>query len=200
MKRIIGTRNKVRETGKISLVNENITGKWRQWLMGGIRRHIPPATLNIINPNDSTESNAIKPFIEDMKKHNIIEECFRPRAINRVFLKLKDDNTFRIVFDARTGNRPFVAPKIELPSPHKALQKGKYYVKFDITNGYWHFPLHRNARPFYAFKVDGKIYQSKVLPFGDKRAPYEFTRIFKYILNRIRRKYKIKSKLNSIYG
>ena len=129
-----------------------------------------------------------------MMKHNIIEECFRPRAINTVFLKPKEDKTFRIVFDARTWNQPFVAPKIELPNPHKALQKDKYYVKFDITNGYWHFPLHRNARPFYAFKVEGKTYQWKVLPFGDTRAPYEFTRIFKYILNKIRRKYKIKSK------
>ena len=162
--------------------------------MGGIKRIIPPGTINIINPQDSSESNAMKPFIDEMMPQHIIEDCHKPRAVNRVFLKPKDDKTFRIVFDARPGNMPFAAPKIDLPNPQLALQKNKYYVKFDMTNGYWHFPLDEEARLFYAFKVEGKFYQWRVLPFGDTRAPYEFTRSFKYILNKIRRKMKIKSK------
>ena len=64
-----------------------------------------------------------------------------------------------------------------LRSIKKAIKKDDYLVSIDLQDTYMHIPIHPAYRKYLRFKIQGKVYQFKVLPFGLASAPRVFTKM-----------------------
>ena len=64
-----------------------------------------------------------------------------------------------------------------LRSIKRAVKPGDWLVSIDLQDAYMHIPIHPDFRKFLRFKIAGKVYQFKVLPFGLASAPRVFTKL-----------------------
>ena len=52
-------------------------------------------------------------------------------------------------------------------------------ASIDLTDAYFHVPIHIKFQKYLCFHVQGRAYQFRALPFGIATAPLEFTRVVK---------------------
>ena len=62
-----------------------------------------------------------------------------------------------------------------------AICKGEWVVFIDLTDAYFHIPIHNKYQHILRFHVAGQTYQFQALPFGIAMAPLEFTRVVKEV-------------------
>ena len=62
-----------------------------------------------------------------------------------------------------------------------SLQAGKWVASIDLTDAYFHVPIHQKFKKYLRFHVQGQAYQFRALPFGIATAPLEFTRVVKEV-------------------
>jgi hypothetical protein len=58
-----------------------------------------------------------------------------------------------------------------------ALQQGDWTVSVDLTDAYFHVPMHRDSQKYLRFTHGRKVFQFVALPFGLAPAPYVFTKL-----------------------
>lgn len=66
------------------------------------------------------------------------------------------------------------------------LRPGDWMFSLDLTDAYWHVPIHQAHRKFLTFSVDGRILQCAVLPFGWTGSPLTFTKIMRAFVRHLR--------------
>ena len=54
-------------------------------------------------------------------------------------------------------------------------------ASIDLTDPYFHVPIHQKFQKYLRFHVQGQAYQFRALPFGIATAPLEFTRVVKEV-------------------
>ena len=54
-------------------------------------------------------------------------------------------------------------------------------ASIDLTDAYFHVPIHQKFQKYLRFHVQGQAYQFRALPFGIATAPMEFTRVVKEV-------------------
>ena len=69
----------------------------------------------------------------------------------------------------------------------EAIHPGQWVVSLDIKAAYCYIPIARRHHCFLCFRLTGKIYQFKTLPFGLSSAPKTFMRVLKSILLQYRK-------------
>ena len=62
-----------------------------------------------------------------------------------------------------------------------AICKGEWVVSIDLTDAYFHIPIHEKSQHLLRFHVVGQTYQFWALPFGIATAPVEFTQVVKEV-------------------
>ena len=62
-----------------------------------------------------------------------------------------------------------------------SLQAGEWVACIDLTDTYFHVPIHPKCQKYLCFHVQGQADQFTALPFGIATAPLEFTRVVKEI-------------------
>ena len=62
-----------------------------------------------------------------------------------------------------------------------SICKGEWVVSVDLTDAYFHIPIHQRSQSLLRFHVGGRSFQFKALPFGIATAPLEFTRVVKEV-------------------
>ena len=70
-------------------------------------------------------------------------------------------------------------PQIEVI--RASLQTGEWVASIDLTDAYFHVPIHPKFQKYLCFHVQGQAYQFRALPFGIATAPLEFTRVVKEV-------------------
>ena len=60
-------------------------------------------------------------------------------------------------------------------------QAGEWVASIDLTDAYFHVPIHPKFQKYLRFHVQGQAYQFRALPFGIATAPLEFTRVVKEV-------------------
>ena len=55
-----------------------------------------------------------------------------------------------------------------------SLQQGEWITSLDITDAYFHIPIHPRSQKYLCFNVGDRCYQFTALPFGIATAPLEF--------------------------
>ena len=66
-------------------------------------------------------------------------------------------------------------------SIRKSIRKGEWVTSIDLTDAYFHVPIHPQSQKYLRFQTKKGVFQFWALPFGVTTAPLEFTRIVKEV-------------------
>jgi hypothetical protein len=94
----------------------------------------------------------IREHIEALLKAGIIRPCNRPYYSQVHLVPNPGENKWRVTLDFRNLNNATVQvgswplPNIEQLLQRIGSQKPKYFAKFDMTSGYWQFPIAEESK------------------------------------------------------
>ncbi len=128
-------------------------------------------------------------LFQELRQWGIVED-FRESHfyINHIFPVPKSNGKFRLILDLKQLNLSVKTPKFSLPTIKQILPsiyQDTWMCSLDLKNAYYHLPIHKEHRKYLVFRVDQKLFQFNVLPFGLTSAPYLFTRMLKPVVNRL---------------
>ena len=99
---------------------------------------------------------------------------------SRLFLVPKPGKKWRPVIDLSVVNMHLSVPTFKMETAEiirNSICKGEWVVSVDLTDAYFHIPIHQKSQNLLRFHVGGRSFQFRALPFGIATAPLEFTRI-----------------------
>ena len=99
---------------------------------------------------------------------------------SRLFLVPKPGKKWRPVIDLSVLNKHLTVPTVKMETAElirNSICKGELVVSIDLTDAYFHIPIHQKSQNLLCFHVGGHSFQFRPLPFGIAMAPLEFTRI-----------------------
>ena len=122
----------------------------------------------------------LKKFLAEELEKGFIEESASPYTSPVFFINKKNSAEKRMIIDYRKLNQWTKRDNGPLPRIDRLLQQmeGKeIFSKFDIRWGYNNIPIEGSDHYKAAFKTSLGTYQPKVLYFGMKNAPAQWTRL-----------------------
>ncbi|KAI8427650.1 hypothetical protein MSG28_002121 [Choristoneura fumiferana] len=111
--------------------------------------------------------------------------------LSTFFLRKKSDNTYRPIFNLKRLNEYVLTPKFHLVNHlqiPRHLRIKDFMMKVDISQAYFHIPIHPSHRRFLSMAYQGHVYEMTCLPFGLASAPSAFAMITNWIAQQLRRK------------
>ena len=140
-------------------------------------------------PTDPEKIRLLESEVQSMLDKHAIEPVSsdHPKSgfYSRLFLVRKKSGGWRPVIDLSRLNRHVITPhfKMEtLDSVRLSLRKHDWAISLDLTDAYFHIPIHPKSRRYLRFHFMGKTYQFRALAFGLAPAPYVFSRIVKAVV------------------
>ena len=117
---------------------------------------------------------------------NAITHVRKPTTLgyySRLFLVPKPMKRWRPVIDLSMLNNHLHVPtfKMEAESIRKSIRKGEWVTSIDLTDAYFHVPIHPQSQKYLRFQTKNGVFQFRALPFGVATAPLEFTHIVKEV-------------------
>ena len=103
---------------------------------------------------------------------------------SRLFVVPKPMNRWRPVIDLSMLNLHLHVPTFKMEtaeSIRKSIRKGEWVISIDLTDAYFHVPIHPQSQKYLRFQTKKGVFQFQALPFGVATAPLEFTRIVKEV-------------------
>ena len=113
-----------------------------------------------------------------------------PGFYSHLFVVPKANGNFRSIIDLSRLNQFLKIPSFSMESVftiQKALEGSLWAVTLDLSDAYFHVPIHHKARHLLRFSVNHQVFQFKVLPFGLASAPFVFTWILRPFLGHLRK-------------
>ena len=140
---------------------------------------------------DSFSKNQIKnkvllSEIQKMLDKRAIEEVVSPGPgyYSRLFVVPKPNGKWRPIIDLKRLNRMTVIPKFKMEtvqSVMSSLTKGNFAFSIDLSDAYFHIPIHPRSRKYLRICFAGRVFQFRALPFGLSSAPWIFTKVMSEI-------------------
>ena len=103
---------------------------------------------------------------------------------SRLFLVPKPMKRWRPVIDLSMLNNHLHIPSFNMEtaeSIRKSIRKGEWVTLIDLTDAYFHVPIHPQSQKYLRFQTKKEVFQFRALPFGVATAPLEFTHIVKEV-------------------
>lgn len=131
----------------------------------------------------------LKEVNEELEKllHEGIISYSTTSFINPVVIVRKGDNSIRLCLDARNLNQCTI-PQYESPLDTQAIlgriTNTKIFSKLDLKHSFWLIPLHENSRHLVGFKINGRVYEFNVVPFGIQSATSSLLKALNKILQK----------------
>ena len=143
-----------------------------------------PATLDKVQVLDEEvqsllRKGAIAPVLD----------CSSPGYYSRLFTVPKRTGGYRPVLDLSPLNRFLRKCPFRMDTPavvRSALRPGDWTASLDLSDAYFHIPIHVTDRKWLRFHWKGQNYEFTVLPFGLSQSPWVFTRVVKVIVGWLR--------------
>ena len=178
------------------------TDKWTQSVIRNgykIQFRVQPRLSRVVppflraTPKDPAQILLLKAEVQSMLDKHAIEPVspLHPKSgyYSRLFLVRKKSGGWRPVIDLSRLNRHVITPhfKMEtLDSVRLSLRRNDWAISLDLSDAYFHIPIHRKSRRYLRFHFMGKTYQFRALPFGLAPAPYAFSRVVKAVVKHCR--------------
>ena len=121
--------------------------------------------------------------LQALLEKGAVERVHNPGSLgfySRLFLVPKKNGSWRPIIDLSTLNsfvdiRSF---KMEtVTSIRNSILPDHWGVSLDLTDAYFHVPIHPRSRKYLRFCVKGQVFQFRSLPFGLATAPRVFTQL-----------------------
>jgi ribonuclease HI len=168
------------------LVKEGYTPEWTS-----------PPPLKVTQVSSRTyrqdELHTYNTEIGSLLKSGAIEEMDpnTPCFVSRFFLIPKKNGKIRPIIDLRRLNQfvkyyHFKMEGIELVK--SLVRRGDFMVTLDLNQAFYHVPLARDQRKYFAFDFMEKRYCFNCLPFGLSSSPRIFTKILRPVIKLAREK------------
>ena len=170
---------------------------WKRWLERGASKEVveilrwglrlefwvPPFLTEVpINSSDNrTKGPILQEQVDLMLQKQAIERVYPPYGpgyYSRIFVVPKPNGKWRPIIDLSKLNKLLKIPTFRMESIQSVwsqLLPGNYTFSIDLTDAYFHIPIHPRYRKYLRFFFKGKVYQFRALPFGLSTAPYIFT-------------------------
>ena len=103
---------------------------------------------------------------------------------SHLFLVPKPGKKWRPVIDLSVVNSYLHVPTSKMETAENirdSLQEGEWVTSLDLTDAYFHIPIHPRFQKYLRFNVGDRSYQFTALPFGIATAPLEFTMVAKEV-------------------
>ena len=127
-------------------------------------------------------------FLQDcvtqQKSNCTVRMCRTLGFYSKLFLVPKPGKKWRPVIDLSVLNNHLSVPIFKMATAElirNAICKEEWVVSIDLTDTYFHIPIHEKSQHPLRFHVAGKTYQFWALPFGIATAPLEFSRVVKEV-------------------
>ena len=101
-----------------------------------------------------------------------------------LFLVPKPESKWHPVIDLSVVNTYLHVPTFKMETAEvirASLQTDEWMASIDLTDAYFHVPIHPKFHKYLRFHVQGQAYQFRALPFSIVTAPLEFTRVVKEV-------------------
>ena len=101
----------------------------------------------------------------------------KPFCVSPLGCVPKKNGTYRIIVDLRRLNSYICCPSFQYEDINTILDCVKpndQLVTIDITNGFYHIPVHKNYQKYLGIQWKRRYYVWKCLPFGLCVSPYYF--------------------------
>ena len=96
----------------------------------------------------------------------------------------KPGKKWRPVIDLSVLSNHLTVPTFKMETAEvirNSICKGEWIVSVDLTDAYFHVPIHQRSQNLLRFHVGGRSFQFRALPFGIATAPLRFTHIVKEV-------------------
>ena len=158
----------------------------------------PPLSISPVDiqlPADPEKCRILDLEIHTMSQKQAIEPVTHPWSpgfYSHIFLVPKKNGKWRPVIDLSSLNVHIRCPTFRMETSAlvmAALQQGEWATSLDLSDAYFHIPIHTVSRRFLRFKHRGTVYQFRALPFGLNTAPRVFTRMISVVMAHLRSTY-----------
>ena len=154
-------------------------------------RKKPPTTLEPISMLGGNLEEIRKQVIKLAEKRAIetVQHPIGEGFYSRLFLVPKSSGGYRPVIDLSKITKYIQVPRFKMEtaaSIRDTLQGSHWAITVDLTDAYFHIPMHAKAKPFLRFMIDETVWQFRALPFGLASAPFLFTWIVRPLVRTLR--------------
>ena len=118
------------------------------------------------------------------KSDNSSSKGHIPGILQSLFLVPKPGKKWRPVIDLSVVNKYLHIPTFKMETAKNirdSLQQGEWVTSLDLTDAYFHIPIHPRFQKYLRFNVGDRSYQFTALPFGIATALLEFTMVEKEV-------------------
>jgi len=128
---------------------------------------------------DNKDSNLTSADVQKMKEAANCEPCTCPKRYAKIWtVTEKEKERRRFILWPKQLNdeleKRFGVPSIDISESiehMKGVPKDSGAIAFDLEKSYYQVPLAPEVRPYFAFALNGEIFQPTVLPMGVNFAP-----------------------------
>ncbi|GFO35989.1 Pol polyprotein [Plakobranchus ocellatus] len=113
-----------------------------------------------------------------MLESDIISKSTSPYA-SPITVVMKKDGTIRLCLDFRKLNKIIIFDAEPIPTLDELLGKmkgAKFFIKCDLTKGYWQIPMDQDSKAYKAFQTTQGLMEFNYMPFGLSTAACTFQR------------------------
>ena len=103
-----------------------------------------------------------------------------PGFYSLLFVRPKPNGTWRPIIDLSVLNRFLRVKRFKMETVKSIcslLHQGAWTFSIDLTDAYFHIPIHKASRKFLRICFQGRVFQFRALPFGIAIAPWLFTKV-----------------------
>ena len=143
----------------------------------------PPLTTHWENFEIANRpDHPIIPHVEEMLRKQAIEvvDPSTPGLYCHLFTRPKKTGGTRPIINCTALNRHLDIPSFKQQTVGDLMRvtlPGQWASSIDLTDAYFHVPLHPHFRKYLRFVAQGVAYQFRALPFGLATAPRIFTKM-----------------------